>query len=231
MVARWALGALAVTSIGFGALAISRSAVFHARAVQVKGAAHLSSGEVVDAARVSEETNVLWLDEEAIEARLETHAWIRRAEVSWDLPWTIRIAIVERAPLAVAEDAGRRFLVAGDGTVLGPGARHADLPRILLPPPVPTSRDPRPSVTGAARALAALDPGLRTRVRRIWVGVDGTLELRLRDGPRVRFGSSTDLAAKAAALGRVLRWSEVERVSIRRVEVVTPAAPAVVIAG
>lgn len=228
--ARWVLGLLAATSLGFGALAVSRSSVFHARAVEVSGAVHLPRGRVVELVGVSTATNVLWLDDEALERRLESHAWIARADVSRALPWTIRIAIVERSPVALAEDAGRRFLVAGDGTVLGPAGSRAELPRIALPP-VAALEDARPSVTGAARALGAMDPTLRARVRRIAVEIDGTLELWLRDRVRVRFGSPASLAAKATALARVLDWSEATGARILRVSVVAPAAPAVSLAG
>lgn len=229
-VLRWALVVLAAASIGFGALAVSRSSVFHAQSVEVSGAEQLSRARVVELAAVSRSTNVLWLDDGAIEARLESHAWIARADASRVLPWTIRIGIVERSPVALAEDAGRRFLVAADGTVLGSPPAGTDLPRIVLPP-VGTPEEARPSVSGPARALGAMEPSLRARVRWIAVAIDGTIELRLHGGLRVRYGLPTDVGAKAGTLARVLAWADAEGVGLARVSVVAPASPAVSLSG
>ncbi|HEX6231150.1 MAG TPA: FtsQ-type POTRA domain-containing protein [Actinomycetota bacterium] len=226
-----ALAVAAVVAVGAAGVAVSRSPVFHARTVQVSGGSHLSRPELVALAGVSKATNVVWLDEGAIERRLTTHPWISAATVRAEFPSTIHIRVVERSPIAVAVDGARRLILAGDGTVLGPAGReHRRLPSIELPP-VGGPEGPKPRFDGAARALAAMDVLVRSLVRRIDVRPDGTLEIRLRDGVRVAFGTPSRADRKAAALTQVLGWAAAEGQPLRSVSVVAPEAPAATIAG
>lgn len=217
---------LAAISLGVAGVAVSRSSVFHARSLEVSGTSHLSRAMVVAQAEVSRETNVVWLDEGAVERRLLSHPWIAAAEVGSAFPSTIRIRVVERSPVAIAVDGARRVLVAGDGTMLGPAGRERALPTIELPP-VGGPEGPRPPVTGAARALGAMDPEILALVRRVDVRLDGTLQIRMQDGLRVEFGLASRSGRKAAALADVLRWAKAEGLAIRVVNVVAPEAPAI----
>ena len=226
----WVLGLASAVALGVAGFAVSRSSVFDARAVEVAGVEHLSRAEVIDLAGVSTDTNVVWLDEATIERRLESHPWIAAADIHAALPGTIQIRVLERSPVAIAVDGGRRLLVAGDGTVLGPATTDERLPSIELPA-AGSVEGPRSSLGGAARALGAMDAELRARVRQVTVGIDGTLEVWLRDGIRVRFGSPTEMVPKALALHQVLRWAEAEGERLRSVSVVAPGAPAVALAG
>lgn len=224
------IGLLAVLSLAVAGIAVSRSAVFHARTIQVEGASHLSRAGVLSLAEVSLATNVVWLDEAAVERRLTSHAWVADADVRASLPATIQIRVVERSPVAVAVDGARRLLVAGDGTILGPEIGGAKLPSIEVPP-VGGPEGPKPGFVGAARALGAMEGDLRSLVRRVLVGLDGTLEIRMRGGLRVSFGPPSRPEDKAAALARVLGWAQAQGQTLRSVSVIAPGAPAVSIAG
>lgn len=224
------VGLLAVLSVVVAGIAVSRSAVFHARTIEVRGASHLSRAEVLSLAQVSIATNVVWLDEAAIERMLTSHAWVADADVRASLPATIRIRVVERSPVAVAVDGARRLLVAGDGTILGPETGGAKLPSIEVPP-VGGPEGPKPGFVGAARALGAMEGDLRSLVRRVAVGLDGTLEVRMRGGLRVSFGLPSQAEDKVAVLARVLAWAQTQGQPLGSVSVVAPGAPAVSIAG
>ena len=50
-------------------------------------------------------------------------------------------------------------------------------------------------------------PALRAQVARVLVLLDGTLELRLRGGPTVRFGTPEDAERKAVTIRRMLAWA------------------------
>ena len=78
-------------------------------------------------------TNVVHLDESAVEARLEAEPWIAEATVTAELPATIMVEIDERTPVlvVVAGSEGHR-LVAEDGIVLGPATRSTGLPEFAL---------------------------------------------------------------------------------------------------
>lgn len=222
---RAALIAGAVIAIGAGALFASRSSLLDARRIEVTGANHVHRAEIVATAGVSNDTNVLWFDERAAERRLEAEPWIANARVSASFPLTIEIAVTERTPVAQM-GGGTGLLIAGDGTALsGSAARAGRLPTIDLGT-VTTAEGQPPSPVGAARALGAMPTALRTRVTRVRVSLDGTIELRLKGGTTVRFGTPDDTARKVEAIRRVLAWADGEGSAIRRLSVVAPTAPA-----
>ncbi len=226
---RWLLLALPVVAIAavlLGGLYVSRSSVFHARGIEVAGAAHLSPAEVVGTAGVSQGTNVLWFDQDAAEARLEAEPWIASADVGLSFAWTIQITIVERTPVAVAVDGARETLVAGDGTALGPAVRAGALPRIRLPA-APVFEGLFTSPAAAARAIGSMDADLRSQIANLTVNADGTLAMRLHGGVVIRYGSASDVRRKAAALREILTWAKQEGAILGTVNVVAPDLPAV----
>ena len=225
----WLLLIPAIAAVSTGAFVLSRSSVFHARGVEVVGASHLSRAEIVATAEVSRQTNVLWFDQGAVEARLEDEPWIASADVAVSLPWTIRITVVERVPVAVASDGVGEILVAGDGTALGPARRAGGLPRIRLPV-APTFEGLHTSPAPAAAAIGAMAPDLRDRLTSITVLADGTLQMRLRGGVAVRYGAASEIRRKAAALEQILAWAEEEGDLLAVVNVVAPDLPAVKLA-
>lgn len=225
---RWAL------RVGVGgvlvavAIVVSRTSLFHARSVEVSGASTLSRARVLELAAVDRTSNVIWLDEGAAERRLETDPWIADAHVGVSIGLGIRISVTERVPVALASDGRTSVLVARDGTTLGPtaaSARAGSLPLIELPRAPDGIAAPGPR--GGAIALGAMDAGLRAMVQRVAVFADGTLELWLRGGARVRYGAATAVGPKASAIGRVLAWARATGEELVTVSVVAPSAPAV----
>jgi cell division protein FtsQ len=218
-----------VVALAVGGLFLSRSSVLHARGIDVVGASHLDRADVIAVAGVSTRTNVIWLDEAAVERRLEANAWIADADVRLALPWTIELSVVERFPVAIATDGMHETLVAADGTVLGPVGRVRGLPRIEL---LATGAldGARESPRGAAAAVGAMSPELRAQVGVVRVLVDGTLEIRLRGGVVVRYGPGVEARRKASAIERILAWADAEGERIAVVNVVAPDRPAVKLA-
>lgn len=207
-----------------GGVVASRTSVFDVRGIEVSGADHLHRPRIVRIAGVSNATNALWLDEGVAEGRLEAEPWIAGAEVRVTLPLTVEIVVHERAPVAVARGKATS-LMAGDGTVLGSGRAPRGLPVIELGG-AGSVEGIRPSPVGAARALGAMGPALRAQVARVRVLLDGTLEIRLRDGPTVRFGTPEDAERKAETIRRVLAWAASEGTPLRTISVVSALAPA-----
>jgi cell division protein FtsQ len=221
------VGIAAVVALGLGGSQLTRSSLVHARAIEVTGAARLSRAEVVARAAVSKATNVWWLDELAVERRLETDPWIADARVSTGFPATIRIAIVERSPVAVVRDRLGDLLIAADGTALGPARHTRGLPRIEV---VGATVGERPSRAAAASILGAMTNELRASVAFVMVAADGSVNLRLRGGIRVGYGSATEPTAKARALDRILSWANAAGERIVWVSLAAPNAPAVELA-
>jgi cell division protein FtsQ len=207
-----------------GGVAASRSSVFDVRRIEVTGTDHLHGPQIVRIAGVSNATNALWLDEGAVERRLEAEPWIADADVRVTLPLTVEIAVHERSPVAVAQGAVTS-LMAADGTALGSGRVPRGLPVIELGAAGPVEGI-RPSPVGAARALGAMAPALRAQVARVRVLLDGSLELRLRGGPTVRFGTPEDAERKVVTIQRMLAWAGSEGTPLRTLSVVSALAPA-----
>ena len=211
--------------IGAGGLFLSHSSVFHVRHVEVTGAAHRSRADIVRLSGVTHATNAIWLDERAVELRLEQDPWIGEATVSTSFPWTVHVEVAERIPAAAVDRGTGRLLVATDGTPLGLAGRISGLPIIVMPPTGALEGEP-PSLQPAARAIGALPPEILAQVRQVMVSLAGALELHLIGGLRVEFGPATEIAAKARAIASALAWSSDEGRPLAVLNVVAPAAPA-----
>jgi len=221
---RIALIALGSVALAIGGVTASRSSAFDVRGIEVSGNDHLHGPQVVRIAGITEATNALWLDEGEAERRLEAELWIADADVRVTFPLNVEIAVRERTPVALAQGAVTS-LMAADGTALGSGNVPRGLPVIELGGAGP-AEGVRPSPVGAARVLGAMTPALRAQVARVRVLLDGTLELRLRDGPTVSFGTPDDARRKAVTIGRMLVWARTQGTSLRTLSVVAALAPA-----
>lgn len=210
--------------IAAGSLVASRSSLLHLRHLEVVGATSLTRAEVVRLAALSSSTNVLWFDPGAVERRLESEPWIAAATVSRGLPWTIRISVTERSPVAMIRDEPGFTLVAADGVALDTVDVDPALPEIVV------AEDSSAMVrAAAARAIVGLDRGRGPTVVRVVVSA-GRVAVELGGGIRVEFGEPIRIEAKAQATRRVLRWATERGVSVARVNVVAPDSPTATLA-
>ncbi len=224
---RW-LVAVALASVLLAALlvAASRSPLLSVREIRVEGVSHGSTARIARLSGLSEEDRILWLDRAEIRARILQDPWVADVEIEVDLPWTVILRVRERSVVGTIRVEGRSILVGEDGTILGPGRRRGAAEIVL--PAGPASRlGSAPELRAVARALAAMDPATRGRVRRVVVGEAGGLELVLADGARVRYGAPRDVETKARVLAELLAWVESQGIHPREINVVAPSAPAV----
>ena len=209
--------------------AVSRSPLVALRHVRIEGAHHRTPADVAALAGVPLGTNVVWLDTAAVARRIESDPWIASARVTRELPWSIGIAVTERTPIAVLSGGRRGTLLAADGALLGPAPAHSRLPVITLPPAAPATIG-MPGEGGAVRALDALSPNARHRVREMDVGIGGTVTAVLREGTRVAFGPAVDLEVKATTLRRLLAWERTTGTRLGTISLVAPTSPAATLA-
>jgi cell division protein FtsQ len=210
------LGLVVVVISALVAVAVSRSSLLAVRTIDVTGASRLTTERVIARAHIDGSTNALWLDERAVERRLERHPWISKAFVSVALPSTVRISIVERTPMAVATNRFGELYIAADGTSLGRANDDAGLPLIES-----AGRD------AAAAALAAMPVAVRSAVESVEYRDDGSLEVRLHDGVTVAYGLADRLVAKGLLVERILAWAEESGQELDSVDVTAPGSPAV----
>ena len=214
-----ALG-LAVLGLGFTA-----SPLFGVRSVIVRGNDHLGREEVIREADLDSSANVYWFRAGTAERLLRGNPWVASATVTGVLPHTVRIRLRERRPVSRVQVGSMWLLVAGDGTVLGPGGKHRPLPVLPAAGRLAVGRGD-PNVAAAARVAGRMSPWLRSRISAVLPQGDGDIVLELAGGGRVLFGPAEELDAKDRALAGILRWAAWRRHSLEYVDLRAPLAPA-----
>jgi hypothetical protein len=124
-----AAGALTV-QVGLLALALMLPG-FQVHRVTVVGTHLLTTGAVVAAAKVPEES-IFILNGAAIQSRVQALPWVASAVVTTELPATVEISVVERAPMLRIRRDGTDTLLASDGATL-PGIDATPAARSGIP--------------------------------------------------------------------------------------------------
>jgi cell division protein FtsQ len=168
--------------------------------VEVTGQRTLSDDEVRAAARVPLGEPLARVDLDQVRARVEGLAVVRSVEVSRQWPHEVLIAVVERTPVAVVEVAGKVRGLDEEGVVFGTFKKApAGLPRVLT-----TASTSGEALTEAARVVAALPKELAARVDHVTVVSVDAINLELRSGVEVRWGSSAQSDQKARVLEKLV---------------------------
>jgi hypothetical protein len=111
------IAAAALTvQVGLLALALTLPG-FQVRKVTVIGTHLLTTGAVVAAAEVPEQS-IFTINGAAIQGRVQALPWVASALVTTELPATVEISVVERAPMLRIRRDGTDTLVASDGATL-----------------------------------------------------------------------------------------------------------------
>ncbi len=95
--------------------------------------------------------NLVWMSMESVERSLSGHPWIAGVEVTKELPDRLRVAVVERRPVALLEGAGERWYVDRTGRVIAP-VGHGEVP------PGEAERRGRYLLLGVAAAATGVKP-------------------------------------------------------------------------
>lgn len=176
------------------------SSVLAVQVVEVEGARTLGEAEVRAVAGVPDGEPLARVDLDAIEARVEALAVVRSAEVTRLWPDGVRISLEERVAIAVVEIGGRIRGMDADGVVFRDYAKAPPaLPRVRTA--AETGND---ALQEAAQVVAALPADISSRVDYVSVATIDQIELVLRDGRTVTWGSAEDSDQKAAVLVRLL---------------------------
>jgi cell division protein FtsQ len=202
---------------------------FHAHRITVKGERHLSRGQVLRIAGLSESTNVVHADLAAAERRLRGNPWVADATVTRDLPDALGVALTERVAVAVVAGEWGPTLVAADGTLLGAATHMPRYPLIqgdAVPLPPGSA-----AISAGARLVAALGPPLRTQVTTVTVSPEMPVRVDLESGVTVTYGEADELEAKAQALRAVLAWAEQHGEALSTIDLTVPNAPTARVAG
>ncbi len=133
--------------------------------IEVVGARRIDRLKVYDIALEQKDRSMAAFDIEEVRRELMANGWVADARVSRRLPDTLRIDLVERAPVAVWQQRGRYVLMDGQGDLL-PDVDAASVPGL----PVLVGDAPHQQMP-AFVALMEAAPALRPQViGATWVG-------------------------------------------------------------
>jgi cell division protein FtsQ len=149
----------------------------------------------------------LHVSEDALRRAVRGFPSVAGLEVDADPPRKLTIVVRERRPVAVLAAGTQRVPATGDGRLLR-GLRTGPLPTVSVRAVPPGDRVTDRRALDALAIAAAAPAALRPRLTEIARGTRG-LELELRDGPALVFGSQGRARAKWAAAARVLAEPDV----------------------
>ncbi|MQA35590.1 FtsQ-type POTRA domain-containing protein [Modestobacter roseus] len=194
--------AAAVGLVGVLAWLLLGSPVLAVQEVRVDGVVTLSPEQVIDSAGIVEGIPLVRADTEGAAERVRRLPPVASVEVTRGWPDTVVVTVVERRPVAVVSDAGRRQLIDATGvvfdTITGPA------PDGVVPLDV---RDPGPdddATTAALGALTALPGDVRAQVTAVSATGPDDVTLTLTDGRSVLWGSADRTDRKAEVLDALL---------------------------
>lgn len=200
-VRRYVIAALVLALLVGAAWAVFFSSLVTARDVDVTGTQTLGDARVKRAAEVPTGTPLARVDLAAIQARVESIASVRAAEVSRSWPHTVHIAVTERTPIAVIDRGDGLQALDSEGVLFGSyETRPRRLPLVRTEPDTAAE-----ALVEAARVIDALPQRIAARVATLEVASVDEIQLVLANGRRVLWGSAEDSTQKAEVLAVLLQ--------------------------
>ena len=119
---------------------ITQCDYFKAKTLKIEGMQRLSQNQIIEAAQLKKDVNVLAVNLAMVRKRLLAQPWIEDAEIRREIPAALHIKVREHSPLAII-DLGRKFLLNENGRVFKEWTEKdpANLPLIsgLAPSDIP----------------------------------------------------------------------------------------------
>jgi cell division protein FtsQ len=166
--------------------------------VVVSGRNRTRTDSILAALGVRQGGPILGFDPARAKQRLEALPWVKTAVVERRLPGSVRIALTERAPLALWQLDGALSVIDRDGEPIDRAAPedHADLPLVVGPG--------APDHAEKLLALLASEPELNARVKAAVRVRDRRWNIVLRNGVEVQLPAETPSRAwsRLAAIER-----------------------------
>ena len=219
------LSGVAVVVLLIALVAASRSPLLDVDRIEVTGAAAARPADVRTASGIARGAAMVEVDPSAAAAGVESLPWVAEATVSRSWPGTVRIAVLERVPVAVAGTGARAVVVDAEGRALaeasgavGDGLPVIDGSAVEVGERLSTRR------RRALAVVAGLPEDLRPEVASART-TDAGVELTLVDEIVVRWGDTSQPTAKADSL-RVL-LAEAGRDDLDVVDVSVPRSATV----
>ncbi len=130
-----------------------------------------------------------------LRSAVQAYPVVKGIRVSTAFPHGMTIDVQEQVPIAVIVDGGVRTAVTADGTLLRDAAGTSGLPSVTVADE-PNGNRVSGGTLDVVRLLAAAPYAALAKVQSAGDGPIRGLVAQLRDGPRIYFGTGTELAAK-----------------------------------
>ena len=209
---RWLLALLVLAVVAGSGWLLYFSHYVTVERVQVTGTHRVPAFQVRRAAAVPMGRQLARVDLAAIQARVESVNAIRSASVSRSWPHGITVSVVERQPVAVVDRGSVLQAVDEAGVLFGSyRQRPAGLPLIRTQFDASTE-----ALAEGGHVAAALPADLARRVDHLSLATVDQIELVLRDGRRIVWGSAAQSGQKAQVAAVLLH---------RKVQVIDVSVP------
>jgi cell division protein FtsQ len=176
--------------------------VLGVRTVQVDGVRTLAADQVRETAAIAPGTPLLRVDVDAARARVARLPQVASVKVTRGWPHTVVVTVLERVPVAVVGEPGRRTLVDADGVLFDTISGAPPTGVVPLDVASPGPRDP--ATRAALTAIEALSTQLRGQVASVAATTPDDITLTLTDGTLVRWGGPEKSGRKGDALEAVI---------------------------
>jgi len=180
--------------------AVYLSSWLTATKVDLSGVAPAQRARVTGAARVPIGKPLARIDLDAIRARVENLPFVESATVGRSWPHAIAIDVTPRTPVAVVDRGSGLQELDRFGVVFGHRAGAGKLPLIHAEATLGSD-----ALAGAGEVAGSLPAALNHRVKYVEIKSADDIELLLRNGQRVLWGSSADSDQKAEVAQVLLR--------------------------
>lgn len=226
---RWLIGVAAVAVTLGLAWFVTHGPLLDVDQIRAAATAHLTEDQIIEASGLRPGQNLIDVDPGAVRNRLLAVPWVDDATV--DLDWTggtVRVSVTERTPVAAVSDgAGGWILADATGRAVSTLPAGVDVGVIIVDgvAPVAPGEQFGPALDGPLQVIAALTPGVRTRIISVVPAADGTIDLHAHPAVTVQLCRPDQLAEKVRAMQTM--FAQVDDAGMKTMKVCDPSDPLV----
>lgn len=200
---------LFAAGLAVGGFYLINSDLWLLKTITVTGNKHIAADKVSALAGLDENTNLMRISKEDIEARIKRDPWIAEASVTRDLPSSLNVSIIERKPFARVKQRGKLYTLDRRGYVIE-AVSDATSDTIPVINEIRTGRlevgrrAKTKLLRNALKSLASISTELRDRV--IWISVPSLdkLAFHTADDVEIIFGSADEARKKNLVIKEIL---------------------------
>lgn len=170
--------------------------VLSVRTVQVAGAVAVPESQIRELLEIPEGKSMLRIDTDAMAKRIAALPKVRSVRVQRVFPSTVKVSVVERTPVLYFDSQDGAHLIDAETVEYSIEAPPIGVPKLVTDHPDGADPVTRAAVT----VLAALPPALGIQVGEVVARSISDIQLTLKDGRRVLWGSANDAQRKVAVV-------------------------------